>query len=167
MDAAALHGKPLGGRTAASGDAETVLARASALVRSAREGALAPLLSDKYIAIVSEAPDGADAQALRCAAIELGARVAQVRPSLSETSSAAEVAQTAQMLGRLYHAIVIEGPSAALVDKVRLAAGIPVLHDIASPEHPTARLASSLEGVASGADARRFVIQALLLTAMS
>lgn len=167
MDPTALPGNPVGGRAAVCGDVETVLARASALVRSAREAPLAALLSDKHIALVSEAPDGADAQALRCAAVELGARVAHVRPGLSDSSPAVEVAETAHMLGRLYDAIDIEGQSTALVDKVRLAAGVPVFHGIASPEHPTAQLASSLEGVASVADARRFVIQALLLTAMS
>ena len=42
-------------------------------------------------------------------------------------------------------------------------AGIPIYNALASARHPTARLAEMLDGDASPADNRRFVLQAVLL----
>ena len=143
-----------------------VLARANALARAARQGAALPALRGKNIGLVSAAPHDGEAALLRCAAAQLGVHVAHVRPSLGEASSAAEVADTARLLGRLYDAIYLPGLSPALVDRVAAAAGIPVFDGIASANHPSAVLAQQLAGL-SGEDARRFVLQAMLLNAMS
>jgi ornithine carbamoyltransferase len=144
----------------------TVLARANALASAAAQGGALPALRGKNIGLVSAAPHDGEAQLLRSAAAELGAHVAHVRPSLGETSSEAEVADTARLLGRLYDAIDLPGLSPALVDRVAAAAGIPVFDGIASANHPSAVLAQQLVGLGHD-DARRFVLQALLLNAMS
>jgi hypothetical protein len=99
-----------------------VLARADALARAARQGAALPALRGKNIGLVSAAPHDGEAALLRCAAAQLGVHVAHVRPSLGEASSAAEVADTARLLGRLYDAIYLPGLSPALVDRVAAAA---------------------------------------------
>ncbi|HZF81040.1 MAG TPA: ornithine carbamoyltransferase [Rubrivivax sp.] len=144
----------------------TVLARAKALAGAACQGAALPALRGKNIGLVSAAPHGGDAELLRSAAAGLGVQVAHVRPSLGEGSSAEEVADTARLLGRLYDAIDLPGLSPALVSRVAAAAGIPVFDGIASAIHPSAALAHQLVGLPE-ADARRFVLQALLLTALS
>jgi ornithine carbamoyltransferase len=150
----------------ALGEMAAVLARAKALARAACHGAALPALRGKNIGLVTAAPDHSGAELLRSAAAELGAQVAHVRPSLGESSTAAEVADTARLLGRLYDAIDLPGLSPALVNRVAAAAGIPVFDGIASAIHPSAALAQQLEGLAEE-DARRFVLQAMLLTALS
>lgn len=148
-------------------DLGVVLARANGLARAARHGAVPLALRGKNIGLVCASPDDGDAELLRSAAADLGAHVAHVRPSLSEASSAAEVADTARLLGRLYDAIDFHGASAELVDRVGRAAGVPVFDGIASARHPVALLARQLDAGVPEENARRFVLQALLLTVMS
>lgn len=146
------------------GQTSTLLAQARALQRAARSGTPQPLLKGKNLGLLCQADDDADALLFRHAAEELGARVSHVRPSLSEASSAQEVAHTARMLGRLYDAIECQGMPSALVSRMADAAGVPVYAGIATPGHPTAVLAEQVGGAAPGTDNRRFVVQALLLS---
>jgi ornithine carbamoyltransferase len=143
-------------------EAEALLTQARALQRAAQAGATQPLLRGKNLGLLCAAPDGADALLFRRAATELGARVSHVLPSLSETSTAQEVAHTARMLGRLYDALECQGMPPSLVGRIGQAAGVPVYDGIATPEHPTARLADQLEG--GTVENRRFVVQASLLS---
>ena len=144
-------------------DVGAVLASARALQRSAQAGTTEPLLRGRNLGLMCEAADEADAALFRRAAAELGAHVAHIRPSLSELSTAQEVQHTARMLGRLYDAVECQGIAAALVLRVGDDAGIPIYNALASTRHPTARLAEMLDGNASPADNRRFVLQAMLL----
>ena len=144
-----------------------MLDRARALQHAARSGSTQPLLSGKNLGLLGEAADKGGAELFRRAAVELGAQVAHLRPSLSELSTPQEVQHTARMLGRLYDAVECQGMAPALVLRMGHEAGVPVYDGIASQRHPTAALAALLGDDASAADKRRFVVQAVLLNSLT
>lgn len=144
-------------------DVSAVVTSARTLHRAAQTGTTQPLLRGKNLGLLCEADDD-DAALFRRAAVELGAHVAQIRPSLSELSTLQEVQHTARMLGRLYDAVECQGMTAALVLQMERDAGVPVYDGLASLHHPSARLAELLSRDASPADNRRFVLQAVLLS---
>jgi ornithine carbamoyltransferase len=146
-------------------DVNAVLESARSLQRAARAGATQPLLRGKNLGLLCEASDG-DAELFRRAAAELGAHVAQIRPSLSELSTPKDVLRTARILGKLYDAVECLGLAPALVQQVGDGAGVPVYDGLASPDHPSAQLARQLGGDTSDADNRRFVLQAMLVTSL-
>ena len=156
-------------------DAALVLDRARALQRAAAAGEIAAPLRGRKLGLLCEAGevgegDGngdSDAALFRHAAVELGAHVAHIRPSLTELSTLPDVQRTARMLGRLYDAIECQGMATELVHQVGVEAGVPVYDGLASPRHPTARLAALLEGNALLRDKRRFVLQAVLLSTIA
>lgn len=167
MDLIAQPVSPSAEKAFPAADLGDVLARALALARAAKDGPPAPALRGKNIGLVGAVPGRPDTELLQQAATELGAKVAHVRPGWTAMSSATEVADTARLLGRLYDAIDISGSPAALVRQVRHAAGVPVFDSLGSPEHPSAQLAGSVGDEASASDAWRYVVQAVLLTAMA
>jgi ornithine carbamoyltransferase len=144
-----------------------LLARARLLQRAASAGNIALLLRGKNLGLLCEAqPD--EAQALfRSAAEELGARVAVMHSDLSLASTVQEVQDTARMLGRLYDAVECQGLDPALVACIGRHAGVPVFDGAATKNHPADCLAELLGDRTSLADNRRFVLQALLLEAVS
>ena len=150
-------------------DVAALLACARTLAHAASAGTTQPLLRGKNVGLMSEADDGGDGEAalFRRAAHELGAHVAHIRTSLSAASTPHEVQHTARLLGRLYDAVECQGMAAALVQQVSDAAGVPVFDGLASPAHPTVRLAEHLGADAAPGDARRFVLQAVLLGALA
>lgn len=97
------------------------------------------------------------------AAGELGAQVATIPPALSKLGNAAELAQTARILGRFYDAVECQGFAPEAVRQIAQHAGIPVYDGAACDSHPTAALAARLDDRTSAADNRRFVLQALLV----
>jgi ornithine carbamoyltransferase len=158
----AEHRSPIDFSRLSPRDVNAVLASAQTLRRAALTGATQPLLRGKNFALLSETDD-AGAALFRRAAVELGAHVAQIRPSLSELSTPTDVEHTARMLGRLYDALECQGMPAALVQQVGAGAGVPVYDGIALPGHPTARLAEQLDGEGTPDDKRRYVLQAVLM----
>ena len=148
-------------------DVTAVLASARTLQRAAGAGKVQPLLRGKNLGLLCDANEDGDAALFRRAAVELGAHVAHIRPSLSELSTPQEVQHTARLLGRLYDAVECQGMAPALVQQVGSDAGVPVDDGIASRNHPTAHLAELLDGDASPADNRRFVLQAVLLNTIA
>jgi ornithine carbamoyltransferase len=162
----AEHRSPIDFNRMSPHDVSTVLASARTLRRAALAGATQPLLRGKNFALLCEADD-TEAALFRDAAAELGAHVAQIRPSLSELSTSNDVQHTARMLGRLYDALECQGMPASLVRQVGAGAGVPVYDGIALPGHPTARLAEQLDGDDAPADKRRYVLQAVLLGTLS
>ena len=158
------HRSLLGLEPMSHSEVTALLAHARSLQRAAQAGSSTqPPLKGKNLGLLCEAADGADAALFRRAAIELGAHVAHIRPSLSELSTPQEVEHTARVLGRLYDAVECQGMTSDLVRQVGDDAGVPIYDGIATPDHPTAKLAEQLEGGATNADNRRFVLQALLL----
>ena len=114
-----------------------------------------------------EADESGDAALFRRAAVELGAHVAHIRPSLTEMSTPQDVQHTARMLGRLYDAVECQGMAPDLVHQMGIDAGVPVYDGVASPHHPTAKLDGLLGGDSSPLDKRRFVLQAVLLSTVA
>ncbi len=107
-----------------------------------------------------------DARFFLRAATGLGARVADVRPSLV-LAQPEEALQAVRMLGRLYDAIECQGVPADFVTRAKQHAGVPVFDALASSNHPTAHLAALLDpdGTTAG-DGRFFILQAALVVAL-
>lgn len=148
-------------------DLTAVLTNARALQGAAQAGVAQALLRGRNLGLLCELYSGDDSVLFRRAAVELGAQVAHIRTSLSTLSTTQEVRHIACMLGRLYEAVECQGMDSALVMRIERDAGIPVYDAIASPEHPTAKLAMLLGGDASSVEKRRLVVQAVLLTTIA
>ena len=152
-------------------DVAFVLDNARALQLAAQAGDLRTLLRGRKFGLLCEVDTdsdrASDAALFRRAAVELGAHVAHIRPSLTDLSTPQEVQNTARMLGRLYDAVECQGMAHELVHQMGVDAGVPVYDGIASQCHPTAKLDDLLGGDASKLDKRRFVLQAVLLSTVA
>jgi ornithine carbamoyltransferase len=150
--------------TLSAAEAGAVLASARSLQRAAAAGRTQQLLRGKNLGLLCQDDTQPDAVLFRRAAVELGAHVAHVGMSLSERSTAQEVAHTARMLGRLYDAVECQGMAGAVVQQIADAAGVAVYDGIAARDHPTVRLVEQMGDETAPGDNRRFVLQALLLS---
>jgi ornithine carbamoyltransferase len=141
-------------------------AAARALQAAERAGAPRPSLKGRILAVLcaAEEDDRVDVAMIDHAATELGARVAHIRPHLSEHSDPHTVELTAQMLGRLYSAVVCLDIEPRLMERLGAVAGIPILGGLEDPAHPVAQVAALL---GDGSDARKFALQALLLRSIA
>jgi len=148
-------------------DASLLLEYARTLQRFDQAGQRQLLLRGKNLGLLCEADDSEEVQRFRRAAMDLGARVAHVRPHLSVASSSADIADTGRMLGRLYDGIECLGLEAAVVRGLGAAAHVPVYDGIASRHHSTARLAEQLHAEHSSDDNHRFMVQAVLLSTLN
>ena len=148
-------------------DVNFVLDHARALQLAARAGDLRASLRGRKFGLMCETDDDGDAALFRRAAVELGACVTQLRPSLTVLSTPQEVQHTARMLGRLYDAVECQGMAPDLVHRLGIDAGVPVYDGIATQHHPTAKLGALLEGDSPPLDKRRFVLQAVLLSTVA
>ena len=94
-------------------DVAFVLGNARALQLAAQAGDLRTLLRGRKFGLLCEVDTdsdrASDAALFRRAAVELGAHVAHIRPSLTDLSTPQEVQNTARMLGRLYDAVECQG----------------------------------------------------------
>jgi ornithine carbamoyltransferase len=95
--------------------------------------------------------------------MELGARVATIRPKLTAGSQPDEIQHTARVLGRLYDAVECQDMAETLVSAIARSAGIPVYDGLACERHPIAGLASRLGIDAPPAQQRALLLQAALL----
>ena len=156
-------------------DVAFVLDNARALQLAAQAGDLRSMLRGRKFGLLCEVDIDSDSDSVRAsaaalfrrAAVELGAHVAHIRPSLTDLSTPQEVQNTARMLGRLYDAVECQGMASELVHQMGVDAGVPVYDGIASQRHPTAKLGDLLGGDASKLDKRRFVLQAVLLSTVA
>lgn len=144
-------------------DERSLLDRARMLRRAASAGRVQLLLRGKNLGLLCADDTQAQALLFRQAASELGAHVAHIGMSLSERSSAQEVAHTARLLGRLYDAVECQGLPAALVRQMAAVAGIAVYDALATNEPLITWLAAQLGSAADLPQNRRFALQALLL----
>jgi ornithine carbamoyltransferase len=147
-----------------------VLSAAAAALQNAAEGGISrSALRGKDLALMCDPGDatGDAADSFRRAASTLGARVAQLPPSLTELSTPEQVQHTAQLLGRLYDGIECIGMSPDLVRRIGVAANVPVFEGLSSHDHPTALLAARLDPRRSIEDNRCAVMQAVLIAALA
>jgi ornithine carbamoyltransferase len=147
-------------------DTAVVLAYARMLEREGSSGSVHPWLRGKNIGSLAGAGNGTDEALFRQAATELGAQVTPIRPFSEGGLEAAEIQETARLIGRLYDAVDWPGASSELLQRIRSTAGIPIYDGLAAARHPTARLAGLLGPDAAWVDRRRFVLQAVLLATM-
>ena len=140
----------------------SVRAQAQALLEAARAGQAQPLLKGRKLGLLCEDAQAGQARLFERAAGALGAHVAHLRPSLCRLDTPAQVQHTARMLGRLYDAVECQGMPPGLVRQIGLWAGVPVFPHLAGqaglPDDGAA---------AAGDDARHFLLQALLLQALT
>ncbi|HEY1090595.1 MAG TPA: ornithine carbamoyltransferase, partial [Burkholderiaceae bacterium] len=71
------------------------------------------------------------------------------------------------LLSRLYDAVECQGMERAVVDRLALAARIPIYPGLATLDHPSAARAQALPGTASLEEKRGFVLQAMLLRSIT
>ncbi|HOM14455.1 MAG TPA: ornithine carbamoyltransferase [Rubrivivax sp.] len=147
-------------------DHAALLAQARTLQRDADAARVQPLLRGKNLGLLCADASAGRALLFLQAASELGAHVAHIGMSLSERSSALEVAHTARLLGRLYDAVECHGLPASLVQRLAGAAGITVYDALGSNEPLLCWLAAQLGSQAELPRNRRFALQALLLYAV-
>ena len=166
MDPPPKHRNHLAFDNVSPADGSALLASARALRCAAVAGPPSAPLRGKNLGLLCEVDADVDAALLRRAALELGAHVAQIRPSLTELSTHDEVRYTARLLGRLYDAVACQGLPLGLVQQISVEAGVPVFDGIASRSHPSAQLAALLADGVSADDAQRFVLQAMLLSVL-
>ena len=121
-------------------DVLALLDTAHALKRASRCGAPHRLLRGKNLAVLFESPLDAN-DTFDVAAPELGAHVAQLRPSDSSLDAGLDMPATARLLGRLYDGIDCEGLPTGVVGELDRHAGVPVFDGLSRPEHPAAVLA--------------------------
>ena len=148
-------------------DTTALVGFARALQRATRAGTTQRALRGKNLAVLCDTADVDGAALFRRAASDLGAHVAQLRPSLSILSTAQEVQHTAQYLGRLYDALDCVDMPPDLVRRIAAAAGVPVFEAISSKRHPTWNLADRLDDRATPDENRCAVLQAVLLGALA
>jgi ornithine carbamoyltransferase len=148
--------------------AEGLLASARLLQRAERGAETGGLLRGKNLGLVCDSQEDADAILFREAAAGLGASVSHIRPDLAPRGGAAGTGllRTARLLGRLYDGIECQGLAPAWVRQLGRDAGVPVFDGLASPTHPTARLAQGLAGADSPTRKRQLIVQAVLLLAL-
>jgi ornithine carbamoyltransferase len=147
-------------------DVDSLLALARTLQGDAPSGQPRRALRGKNIGLLCEAQDSAEAALFHQAAAELGAHVSRIKPSLALLDTSAHVQHTARMLGRLYDALECQGMPAELVQQIERDAGVPVFAGLASANDSLQQLAGLLGGTAAGDDARRAVLQALLVSTL-
>ena len=149
-----------------SGDEEGgMLANARLLRDATGSGQAQSLLRGKFIGLLADDDDSEEGRCFKSAALALGARVAHIRPSLTDQSDPRVVRETARMLGRLYDAIECQGQPPALVARLRDETAVPVFEELSSPTHLTGALAEKL-GAGTGIDGRRFVVQVVLMSTL-
>jgi ornithine carbamoyltransferase len=139
------------------------VAGARALQRDAGSGGVPALLRGRYIGLMSDTIDNDEARLFTCAAAELGARVAHIVPTLSDSSTEDEVRRTARMLGACMTRWRAKTRPTISSNNSLTRQALPIYESISSAQHPTARLADLPDGDWSTKDKRKFVIQALLV----
>ncbi len=163
MNPSSVPAHPVVADPLAAGSLAAMLAAARALQAAQLGGATRPSLKGRIFAVLcaAEQDDRLEIAIIDHAATELGARVAHIRPHLSERSDPHTVELTAHMLGRLYSAVVCPGIAPSLRERLSAVAGIPILGGFDDPAHPVSQVAAMLGG---GVDERKFALQALLLS---
>lgn len=119
-----------------------VFAAARRLQADAHTGRLGKPLRGMNLALLLDRSTDAETNPLRLAALEFGARVAEVRFTEPAGASAAnEIRSLGRMLGRMYDAIDCGALAQATVRGIEQEAGVPVYDGLALDDHPARVLA--------------------------
>jgi len=123
--------EPARARQAAASAADALEASLAVLKAHALAGATPSLLRGRNIAILCEESQRPEVFLLQRAATDLGARVSLVRCGLNDADALLAVDKTGRVLGRLYDTLICVDLPAQVVERLREAAGIPAIADLA------------------------------------
>jgi ornithine carbamoyltransferase len=107
-------------------------------------GTEVPRLAGKEIALIFEKTSTRTRSAFEVAAYDQGAHVTYLDPSGSQLGHKESIADTAQVLGRMYDAIEFRGSAHSDVEDLAAHAGVPVYNGLTDQWHPTQMLADFL-----------------------
>lgn len=121
------------------------LLRLSQALKTAKyAGTETPRLSGKEIALVFEKSSTRTRCAFEVAAHDQGAHVTYLDPTGSQLGHKESIADTAQVLGRMFDAIEYRGSGQENVEELAANAGVPVYNGLTNEWHPTQMLADFL-----------------------
>jgi ornithine carbamoyltransferase len=123
---------------------EHLLKLSAALKTVKYAGTEVPRLTGKEIALIFEKTSTRTRSAFEVAAYDQGAHVTYLDPSGSQLGHKESIADTAQVLGRLYDAIEFRGSAHSDVEELAANAGVPVYNGLTDEWHPTQMLADFL-----------------------
>jgi ornithine carbamoyltransferase len=123
---------------------EHLLMLSTALKTVKYAGVEVPRLKGKEIALIFEKTSTRTRSAFEVAAYDQGAHVTYLDPSGSQLGHKESIADTAQVLGRLYDAIEFRGSAHSDIEVLAANAGVPVYNGLTNEWHPTQMLADFL-----------------------
>jgi ornithine carbamoyltransferase len=121
-----------------------LLELAASLKTAKYAGTEVPRLRGKEIALIFEKTSTRTRAAFEVAAHDQGAQVTYLDPAGSQLGHKESIADTAQVLGRMYDAIEFRGSAQADVEDLAAHAGVPVYNGLTNEWHPTQMLADFL-----------------------
>jgi ornithine carbamoyltransferase len=123
---------------------EHLLDLSAALKTVKYAGTEVPRLTGKEIALIFEKTSTRTRSAFEVAAYDQGAHVSYLDPSGSQLGHKESIADTAQVLGRMYDAIEFRGSAHSDIEELAANAGVPVYNGLTDEWHPTQMLADLL-----------------------
>ena len=121
-----------------------LLRLADALKAAKYAGNEEPRLTGKEIALIFEKSSTRTRCAFEVAAFDQGAHVTYLDPTGSQMGHKESIADTAQVLGRMFDAIEYRGSGHENVEELSRYAGVPVYNGLTNEWHPTQMLADFL-----------------------
>lgn len=131
------------GEPLSAGHLLAIFAATRRLRTAARAGTVGKPLRGKNIALLIDTSSEGERSALHGAALELGARIAEVRfaePAESAPSND-DIRTLARMLGRMYDAIDCGAMPSAAARQLEREAGVPVYQGLGMDDHPARAVA--------------------------
>jgi ornithine carbamoyltransferase len=102
------------------------------------------VLGGRVVALMFEKTSTRTRAAFEVAAYEQGAHVTYLDPAGSQLGHKESIADTARVLGRMYHAIEFRGAAQDDLEELARHAGVPVYNGLTNEWHPTQALADFL-----------------------
>ncbi|HMI70050.1 MAG TPA: ornithine carbamoyltransferase [Solirubrobacteraceae bacterium] len=123
---------------------EHLLKLSAALKTVKYAGTEVPRLTGKEIALIFEKTSTRTRSAFEVAAYDQGAHVTYLDPSGSQLGHKESIADTAQVLGRMYDALEFRGSAHSDIEELAANAGVPIYNGLTNEWHPTQMLADFL-----------------------
>jgi len=123
---------------------EHLLKLSAALKTVKYAGTEVPRLTGKEIALIFEKSSTRTRSAFEVAAYDQGAHVTYLDPSGSQLGHKESIADTAQVLGRMYDALEFRGSAHSDIEELAANAGVPTYNGLTNEWHPTQMLADFL-----------------------
>lgn len=117
---------------------------AAELKAARRSGTERPRLTGLSLALVFAKTSTRTRVSFEVAAHEQGAYTTYLDPSISQIGHKESVADTARVLGRMYHGIEYRGAGQTLIEQLAQHAGVPVWNGLTNEWHPTQSLCDAL-----------------------